>query len=274
MTAVILTKSEIDKILAFSGEFEISPDLGKSSHKVKVEGGSLIIDHHKIPLSIFKGAKDDTCYIIHKNKLEAVAFFSDETKLYYKLVPTGSWPTIKISSTPMHRHIHLSPKQDTNLKIRAISPVDGRVLDTCCGLGYTAVVAAKTAEQVVTFEKDKNVIHIAEFNPYSESLFNNPKIMIMEKDVFPGIKKFPGCFFDCIIHDPPTVAYAPELYSSEFHSELFRVLKPYGRLFHYCPTPRKTKGKLYYPKLIRRLKDAGFNNVFFSRESSGIVARK
>ncbi|MBI2557262.1 MAG: AmmeMemoRadiSam system protein B [Planctomycetes bacterium] len=51
------------------------------------------------------------------------------------------------------------------------------------------------------------------------------------------------------------------LMSLEFHSELFRVLKPYGRLFHYCPTPRKTKGKLYYPKLIRRLKDAGFNRV-------------
>ena len=88
-----------------------------------------------------------------------------------KLVPTpgnpvvyGDWlnapgaPTILISGTPMHRIKGSNPHQDTLTKIRAITPLSGRVLDTATGLGYTACQASRLAGRVVTIELDPAVV--------------------------------------------------------------------------------------------------------------------
>ena len=275
MAALIITKKEAEKILSIKeGSINISLDLGVSFGNVSAKEGFVHINEQKIPLSAFNKLKEETCYVIEDNTLKQLALFSDETNFYYKLIPTKDWPTITLSSTPMHRHTLISPKQDSLLKIREISPVKGRVLDTCCGLGYTAILSSEKADEVYSFEIDKNVLFIAKLNPYSQKLFSNEKIKLCEEDISSQIVKFEDNFFDRIIHDPPTFKYAPELYSSRFYTELYRVLKKGGILYHYCPCPHKTKGKKFYPRVIRLLREAGFERAEYHEVSSGIRALK
>ena len=92
--------------------------------------------------------------------------------------------------------------------------------------------------------------------------------------MFFGIKKLENNYFDGVLHDPPTVSFAPELYSQEFYAELLRVMKPGAKLYHYCPNPGKTKGKEFFPAAIKRLENAGFVNAKYRPASSGIVAQK
>ncbi len=275
MLPPILTKKEADRIISKKeGAASISLDLGISSAAVLVKDGFVSIQQQKIPLSALEKIKENACYVLEDNSLKQIAFFSDETNLYYKLLPTQNWPTITLSSTPMHRYSTILPKKDTELKIKEISPVKGVILDTCCGLGYTAILSSKNAEKVYTFEKDKNVLRIAEFNPYSIGLFSNEKIEIRQKNIFEEISQFEDSFFDRIIHDPPTFKYSPELYSKEFHAELYRVLKKGGILYHYCPCPQKTKERKFYPRILTQLKEAGFKKAEYHEASSGIRALK
>jgi len=76
------------------------------------------------------------------------------------------------------------PYRDTRQKIRAVSPLRGRVLDICTGLGYTAIEAAKTAEEVVTIELDPTALEVARLNPWSRPLFDNPRIRQIVGDAF------------------------------------------------------------------------------------------
>jgi predicted methyltransferase len=47
------------------------------------------------------------------------------------------------------------------------------------------------------------------------------------------------------------------------------VLKKGGALYHYMPNPYKTKGELFYPKMLKQLKEAGFSAEYHEK-SSGI----
>ena len=269
----IISKKEAEKILKSKDKVEVSLDAGISLAKVFVGDNSAEIDGQKIPLEEFKKVKENSYYFIESNHLHKLAFFSQESNFYYKLMPTADWPTITLSSTPMHRWVLVSPKEDTLSKIKEISPVKGRVLDTCCGLGYTAIMSVKETDEVYTFEKDKYVLHVAKFNPYSRELFNNKKIRLSNGDINKIIYKLEREFFDRVIHDPPTFKYAPELYSNEFYKQLFRVIKKDGILYHYAPWPHR-KGKPLYLRIIRNLKEAGFRSVKYSERSSGVVAQK
>ena len=79
-----------------------------------------------------------------------------------------------IAGFVMHRIKDIDPMQDTLRKIATISPIGGRVLDTATGLGYTAIEAAKTADEVVTIELDPGAQQIARLNPWSQALFQTP----------------------------------------------------------------------------------------------------
>ncbi len=270
----LITKKEAEKILqAKAGAAEVSLDLGMTKSKVEIKGDKVCIQSQTVPLDDFLRVKENFCYIVEDNTLKKAELFSNETRLYYKLLPTTDWPTFTLSSTPMHRHTHLSPKEDTMLKIKEISPVMGRVLDTCCGLGYTATMASKKAELVETFEKDKYTMVFVRINPYSQELFSS-RIRLHEEDVFTGIQAFHDAWFDRILHDPPTFKRAPELYTSEFYAQLFRVLKKGGILYHYTPMPQKTHGRQFFTAVVARLKKAGFQKVEYHLRSSGIRAVK
>jgi len=213
----------------------------------------------------------------HTRKKQAIQFFSYETNKFYQLVPTATIPTLKISGVPMHRFAKIDPLRDTLLKIKALKP-RGIVLDTCTGLGYTAIYSAKNSkvEKVITIEKDANVIEIAKLNPASSELFKNKKIELIVGDASEKIKSFPTEFFDCILHDPPTFVMAPELYSLTFYKELHRVLKKNGRIWHYCAKPGKLKGKekKLRARIIKNLRVAGFVILGYDEKSCGIIAKK
>jgi len=253
----------------------ISLDLGKSTEEVNLGEGFALLRGERISRGALEKTKADTCYIAEGGELKSVDFFSEETNLFYKLRPTSDWPTLMLSSVPMHRFVNMGPKTHVELMVKEISPVKGLVLDTCCGLGYTSTLSANSgAEKVIVFEKDENVLRIAEHNPYSEELFSNKKIELIKEDVFGGIKKLKKESFDRVLHDPPTVSFASELYSDEFYNELFRVMKHGGILYHYCPNPGKTKGVEFHPILIKRLTKAGFVNCEYKASTSGIRALK
>jgi hypothetical protein len=166
-----------------------------------------------------------------------------------------------------------SPKQDTHNKLRLVQAY-GLVLDTCLGLGYTAIGASHSAKKVITFEKDENSFLLAQINPWSQELFNNSRIEVRLSDVYTGIESFPDNYFDCIIHDPPTFKLAVQLYELKFYQQLYRVLRESGCLFHYTPLYKVSRG-YNFPEQIRiKLKKAGFTNIEFSQQAMGFLCRR
>jgi hypothetical protein len=172
----------------------------------------------------------------------------------------------------MHVTKSMSPKEDTEMKIGFVSPCNGAILDTCTGLGYTAILAAKTADEVYTFEKDINIIEIQKLNPWSEELFSNKKIKRFHGDIFQRIKKLDTGKFARVIHDPPRYALAPELYSNEFYDQLYRVITKKGILYHYTGEPGRKKGADIKVGVIKKLTYAGFIEI--KRVFNGLVALK
>ncbi len=246
-------------------ETGISLDLNKTLSKIKIQNDEFVFpDNQKLNDSqLKKPIKDDkSCFIIRDNSLVKIQMFSDETNKFYKLVPTKDAPTIEISGIRMHVTKSMTPMEDTTKKIETISPVKGIVLDTCMGLGYTAIAASKAADFVFTCEKDENVLEIAKFNPWSLELFDNRKIKIIKTDIFEGIKDFKNNMFDVVIHDPPSLSLASELYSLDFYKQLFRIMKNNGKLYHYTGNPGSRNRHInLVGNVSKRLKTAGFKNI-------------
>lgn len=244
---------------------DVSLDLNLSTTKIKIENNFFIFpDDQKLDQSqLKKPIKDNTsCFLVQDGLLVKIQLFSERTNRFYKLVPTNDAPTIEISGIRMHVTKEMTPMEDTKKKIESIMPVNGIVLDTCMGLGYTAILASKYADFVFTCEKDGNVLEIAQLNPWSKDLFNNKKINIINADIFNQIRVFKNNMFDAIIHDPPRLSLATELYSLDFHRQLFRVLKKNRKLYHYAGNPGSKFRKINLAgNVSKRLKQAGFNEI-------------
>jgi uncharacterized protein len=194
--------------------------------------------------------------------------------LTYVLMPTLRAPTVLISGIQMHRVKDVDPWQDTLSKVRAVSPVEGRVLDTCTGLGYTAIAAAESADQVVTVEVDPNMIEMARLNPWSRPLFGHPRIRQIMGDSLEEVQTFEEGSFSRIIHDPPMMTRAGDLYSGAFYSDLYRLLTRRGRLYHYVGDPESKSGRNITRGVMRRLQEAGFRRVQPRPRAFGVVAYK
>ena len=151
---------------------------------------------------------------------------------------------------------------------------DNLVLDTCMGLGYTAIEASKKAKKVTTYEISQPVLTIAKWNPWSAPLFNSKKIELRQGDISELIKELPEDSFDAVIHDPPRFTHAPLLYSSEFYAELFRVAKPKARLFHYVGSVGASKGRRIEKEVQVRLENAGFIKFKYSARLQGLLFEK
>ena len=257
-------------------ETEISLDLNITKSRVRIQDSLFIFpDNQKLDeLQLKKPIKDDTsCFLIQDNSLAKIQLFSDETNKFYKLVPTKDAPTIEISGIRMHVTKEMSPMEDTGKKTESISPLKGFVLDTCMGLGYTAIAASKSADFVFTCERDGNVLEIANHNPWSKELFNNSKINIIKTDIFDEIKAFKSNMFDAVIHDPPRLSLATELYSLDFYKQIFRILKNGGKIYHYTVSPGSKFRKISLAgNVSKRLRIAGFKRV--EKSHYGLRAKK
>ncbi len=184
--------------------------------------------------------------------------------------------TLEIDGVRMHQTKNKTPLQDAADKASVLGVRTGSiVLDVCTGLGYSAIACTKAgAGMVYTIEKDESVLRIAKENPFSKELFSNPKIEIVNKDAVEAIRAFPDGFFDCVLHDPPRLSHAGELYSLEFYKQLHRVLKNEGKLFHYTGTPGAARGKNIPKGVKQRLAEAGFMEIKWVEGCLGFTAKK
>lgn len=219
-------------------------------------------------------ASEGGCFLLEDGLAEKIQAFSADTDRVYSLYPTQAAPTMLLSGLPMHRIKGVDPHQDTLNKVKTIRPLVGRVLDTATGLGYTAIEAARTAEQVTTIELDPAVLTIARRNPWSRELFDNPKITQVIGDSFEQVALFADNTFSRIIHDPPMFHLAGDLYSGEFYRQLWRILKNTGRLFHYIGDLESSSGQRVTRGVARRLQEAGFKNIAHRNDAFGLVAYK
>ncbi|WP_456422912.1 class I SAM-dependent methyltransferase [Thermococcus sp.] len=276
MEAYFLTARDARRMLLSRETVKLNLDLRRTNRtwEVKLEGDEFVFpDGTRVSKeTIERIARDEGSVYFVKKGVYKAAIAGEH---YYKLVPTIP-PTIEINGIRMHRTKGLSPLQDTRNKVNTVNPKEGEtVLDTCMGLGYTAIESSKRGAYVITIEKDPNVIELARINPWSRELFTGGKIQVIQGDAFEVVKKFNDESFDVIIHDPPRFSLAGQLYSEEFYRELFRILKPGGRLFHYVGNPGKRyRGKDLQKGVMERLRRAGFVGVKRVEEALGVVARK
>ena len=174
----------------------------------------------------------------------------------------------------MHRIKDTDPWTDSQTKIADLAPINGRILDTATGLGYTAILAARTAEEVVTIELDPAALKIAAMNPWSRELFTRTNIRQIIGDATELLPNLEDSSFTRILHDPPMVNIAGDLYGEAFYRELWRVLRRGGRLFHYIGDPQSASGRRTTAGVIRRLQSAGFTRVTRRPEAFGVLAQK
>ncbi len=276
---IVLSHFQIAPLIKLRGESpnaSLSPDLGLTTVSVALDdsgvafpGGERLSWHDVERIA----DADVSCFALEADQLRKIQVFSTTTNRHCSLMPTSGAPTLLLAGFPMHRIKGIDPRGDTLNKIKAARP-SGVVLDTSMGLGYTAIEAARTAERVITIELDPAVVEIARQNPYSRELFATPKIERRLGDSYDEIETFADDTFACIIHDPPTIQLAGDLYSGDFYRGLYRILKPRGRLFHYVGDLNSASVSRVVKGVIERLNAAGFHSVTRRPEAFGVLAQK
>jgi uncharacterized protein len=255
----------------------LTPDLGLTTTEAVLGPEGLMLpggEHLTWDGIEIVSASENGCFAIEDGAPEKIQAFSETTNRLCSLMPTAGAPTMLVAGFTMHRIVGCDPYHDSQAKIRAIAPVRGVVLDTATGLGYTAIEAARTAAQVHTIELDPAAREIARRNPWSQPMFGNPAITHHEGDCDEVVDTFPAGMFDRIIHDPPVVSLAGNLYGVEFYGKLYRVLADGGRLFHYVGNPDRRSLQTVARGVIERMREAGFDRVRPYPEAFGVVAEK
>jgi predicted methyltransferase len=276
---IMLSSYQIEPLVKSStrraASARVSPDLGLSEVEVALDADGVLFpggerlswgDAEEIR------AGEGRCYLLDPEGIQQIQVFSSQTNWSRSLLATEGAPTVIVSGFTMHRIKRTEPMRDTRAKVAAVAPVRGRVLDTATGLGYTAIEAARTASEVVTVELDPAALAICRLNPWSAGLFDNPRIGQIVGDVYDAIDTFDDGSFDIVIHDPPTINIAGDLYSEAFYRKLRRVTARRGRVFHYIGDPDSRAAGRLTAGVIRRLQSAGFQRVVRKPEAFGVVA--
>lgn len=167
-------------------------------------------------------------------------------------------PTFEIDGIKMLPTAQVSPYADAERKVGLITPRGKVILDTCGGLGYFAAwCIAGQAKQVLSYEKNPDVIWLRSLNPWSPEA--GTVLKLTQGDITQEIEKLPAASVDAILHDPPRFGIAGELYSQVFYDQLARVIRRRGKLFHYTGSPNKlTSGRDVPDEVTKRLQRAGF----------------
>lgn len=251
-------------------EIRSSLDLGRSQQAIALTGeGAAGLTWAQIEEVAGSGHK---IFLIEDGEMRVAQVFSEKTGWMRVLAATETAPTALVSGFPMHRIKDTDPVADTREKMKALGPVRGSVLDTATGLGYTAIEAARKSKRVVTIELDPAGVELMRMNPWSKEVFESDRIEQLMGDSFKVVPELPSAEFSGVIHDPPTMSLAGELYSLAFYSELRRVMKRDGILFHYIGDPTSGLGKRIYPGVMGRLQEAGFKSVKRVPAAYGVTA--
>lgn len=217
---------------------------------------------------------DTLCFRIVEGAIEAIRGFSEQTQRTLQLYPTASAPALLISGFTMHRIRDTTPERATADMVRALGRIGGRVLDTATGLGYAAIEAAKTAQEVVTIELDPVAQEMARHNPWSQPLFTQSNISQRMGNSVDLVPQLPEQYFSGVVHDPPAINLAGDLYSASFYRALHRVLQKGGRLFHYIGDPDSSSGARVTKGVRQRLAEAGFSKVVPKPTAFGLLAHR
>ncbi|MFH0884819.1 MAG: SAM-dependent methyltransferase [Candidatus Micrarchaeota archaeon] len=200
---------------------------------------------------------------------------------YYKLKPYNDVPVLEVDGLRMQLIKDFkSPLDYSKEVVKGLNiPKNGAftVLDTCMGLGYTAIAASEipSVHLVVTCEVSEAVLALAQWNPLSEPLFRKGgNILVMKGSTAGLVKGFEAGTYSFVIHDPPRISHAPELYSLEFYRDLCRVCKSGARIFHYVGSVGKGKGRQIDREVAKRLNDAGFSAIHYVPRLQGLYAQK
>ena len=252
---------------------KVSVDFNKSSCILAVSVNQVVFDRSNILRKdelLRISRKKNRVFVLENNELRILEYRGGA---YYKLVPTQQATTVEIDGIKMHRSKGIDPFQDAKLKVRQVVREGNRVLDTCGGLGYTAIWAVRLgAREVVSVECSEFIRKLRKENPWSEEL-SNRKIKLISGDVAEYIGDLEAESFDSVIHDPPRFSLAGELYGEAFYRELHRVLVKGGELFHYTGSPYLARrGNTFLLNTAKRLWSVGFKKVLPKADLQGIKA--
>lgn len=277
--------------------FKSSIDMQKSFQPIYLldEGIALSEDTDKLLITWEElsdiADKKVGCHALYDDGSEPwqIKTFSDTTNIAASLCPpldSPGAPTLLLGGFTMHRISgdNVNPMVDTANKMSAvrINP-SHKILDTCMGLGYTAIAAATQVKsssggQVLTCEVDTASLEMASYNPWSKPLFDDSlPLSVIHSDVTSILstdKYVANGELDIIIHDPPAQALCrQDLYSREFYQLLHKKLrKSGGQIFHYIGNPNSRESGRLFRGVIERLTSVGFKNARSFPSAFGVVA--
>ncbi len=248
---------------------ECSLDLDRSMTSIELNADAWRWQGQSYPY--LQTCKNRTIYHWVENEFQPVARF---TAGLIKLVPTD-WgpPTFEIDGIKMLPTAQVSPYADAERKVALIEPRGKVILDTCGGLGYFAAWCMRgAARQVLSYEKNPDVIWLRGLNPWSPPLADALTLTLTHGDIVEHIATLADASVDAILHDPPRFGIAGELYAQTFYDQLARVLRRGGKLFHYTGTPNKlTSGRDVPNEVAQRLCRSGFVTAL---NGDGVLAAK
>jgi len=251
-----------------SSSFAVLANLGLRMVDVKIIDDEAIIGDFSVNLRELEEVADDEegVYSLSSEGLSKLVIAREH---FYKLrrVADNTAPTLEIDGIHMHKIEGTTPWEDARRKVSlAKVRANHRVLDSCMGLGYTAIHSALLGAKVLTVELDPNVIELASYNPWSWKI-KELQIQVVMGDVCEAIKKLGDECFDRIVHDPPRFsARTGRLYGRELYSEFHRVLKENGLLFHYVGSPGRMRGLDLIRSVAKRLEEVGFTARILRRD--------
>jgi predicted methyltransferase len=252
---------------AGAASLECSLDLGRSTTLIELTDTAWSHAGERFPW--LESCKDRTVYYWDGVAFQVAARFASAL---IKLVPT-QWgaPTFEIDGIKMLPTAKISPYADAEQKVSWVQPGGKVVLDTCGGLGYFAAWCLKAqATQVLSYEKNPEVIWLRSLNPWSPQA--GGALQLTQGDIAVEIQVLRADSVGAILHDPPRFGIAGELYSQSFYDHLARVLRRKGRLFHYTGTPNKlTSGRDVPAEVAARLRRAGLTTEL---RGDGVLATK
>ncbi|TRX57469.1 class I SAM-dependent methyltransferase [Thalassomonas sp. M1454] len=271
----INAQQALDAIKKRQASVRLSTDLNISEADYSIVDDCLVLDqNNELSVTQLKriAKKTQRIFLCEEGDIEPL---EDRSVGYYKLVPTAGAPLLEISGVKMHISKGTDPFTSASEMAQKAVRAGDKVLDCCSGLGYAAISAHRLgASEVTTIELSQQVMGLRAQNPWSQDLTNNG-IVQLHGSSYELITTMQTSSFDAVIHDPPRFSLAGELYSEDFYREIYRVLRPSGRLFHYTGNPQIVKqGSSFVDGVIRRLKKAGFYNIEKVEHLMGVSAQK